>query len=75
MVTVIRTAVTVNASKKADKKAADITNNKDRSILDLMVCNNLVKITHKIEMKFIHFLLYIPNHTTYIVNNEHKVDC
>ena len=34
MVTVIRTAVTVNASRKADKKAADITNNKDKSILD-----------------------------------------
>ena len=45
MVTVIRTAVTVNASRKADKKAADITNNKDKSILDLMVCSNLVKIT------------------------------
>ena len=55
MVTPIKTAVTVNASKNADKTAADIQNNKDNKVLDLTFNNSLVKI---VSIKF--FMKYIP---------------
>ena len=55
MVTPINTAVTVNASKNADKTAADIQNNKDNKVLDLTFNNSLVKI---VSIKF--FMKYIP---------------
>ncbi len=37
--------MTVRASKKADKNAAEITKNKDKTVLDFIVSNSLVKIT------------------------------
>ena len=41
----MRTAVTVKASRNADKKAAEITNNNDSKTFDLIDCKSLVKIT------------------------------
>lgn len=45
MVTVIRTAVTVKASRKADKNAAEITKRSDKRVFDLMACKSFVKMT------------------------------
>ena len=55
MVTPINTAVTVRASKKADKTAAEIQNKSDSNVFERMLNNNLVNI---VNIKF--FIKYIP---------------
>ena len=47
METAIRTAVTVRASRKADKNAAEIMNSKDRAILFFTVSRSFVNITKR----------------------------
>jgi len=54
-VTPIKTAVTVKASKKADKTAADIQKRSDKYVLDLTLRRSLVNI---VSIKF--FIKNIP---------------
>ena len=53
--TPIKTAVTVKASKKADKTAADIQKRSDKYVLDLTLRRSLVNI---VSIKF--FIKNIP---------------
>ena len=53
--TPIKTAVTVKASKKADKTAADIQKRSDKNVLDLTLRRSLVNI---VSIKF--FIKNIP---------------